>query len=58
MNHPTSNTTIEIKDITGKNIDFQQIDTSNFEIMNIVNGIYFVIINDGKLKSTFKILKN
>ena len=54
----TSNTTIEIKDITGKNIDFQQIDISHFEITHMVNGIYFVIINDGKLKSTFKILKN
>jgi hypothetical protein len=52
------NSSIEIKDITGKNIEFQRIDQTRFEIKNIINGIYFISVFDGKQKNTFKILKN
>jgi hypothetical protein len=52
------NSSIEIKDVTGKNIEFQKIDQTHFEIKNIINGLYFISIFDGKQKNTFKILKN
>ncbi len=52
------NSIIEIFDISGKVIDFKQIDINHFEINNIENGIYFIRILDGLQSFTFKILKN
>lgn len=52
------NSTIEIKDVTGKNVDFQKIDDTHFEIKNCVSGIYLISIFDNNYNYTFKILKN
>ena len=53
-----TNSIVEIFDISGKVIDFKQIDINHFEINNIENGIYFIRILDGLQSFTFKILKN
>ncbi len=54
----TQNMIVEIKDITGKNVDFEKIGANIFEIKNIVSGIYFINVIDSNQNYTFKIFKN
>lgn len=54
----TKNRLVEIKDITGKSIDFEELGVNLFEIKNASSGIYFVLVKDGNQNQTFKILKN
>ena len=59
MNNSNSQLTITVLDINGKVLINQTSDQEeiNINTSNLINGVYFMSVSNGDLKSNYKIIK-